>query len=78
MLEKGTWFNGSWSLLYADLCTQNNDGIRKCSFMVPEYFFFVIKLFKKADRFVCPSVGCFCLFISVDDNLTEPIKKKIS
>lgn len=37
--EKGTRFNGSWSLLYADLCTRNNDGIRKCSFMVPEYIF---------------------------------------
>lgn len=27
------------SLLYTDLSTWNNDGIRKCSFMVPEYNF---------------------------------------
>lgn len=52
----------------------HNDGIRKCSFMVPEYFFYFGFLKKLIDLSV--QVFFVCLFISVNDNLTEPIKKK--
>lgn len=77
MREKEVRDSAVQSLLYADLCTWNNDGIRKCSFMVPEYIniYILIWLFKKADRIVCPLLFFFFLF---NDYLTEPIQKKIS
>ena len=41
--KKGTHdFDGSRSLLCADVCTRSNDGIRKCSLMVPEYTYFYL------------------------------------
>lgn len=42
--------------------------------MVPEYFFYFGFLKKLIDLSV--QVFFVCLFISVNDNLTEPIKKK--
>lgn len=52
--KKGTrWWSSPCSLLYTDLSTWNNDGIRKCSFMVPEYNFCFLSFCVR---------GCFSCF----------------
>lgn len=82
------WWNSPCSLLYADLSTWNNDGIRKSSFMVPEYnfcfisfvcvvgcfvFFLVLVIFKLQASSVRSSV---CLYLLMKMFHKEPIKKK--
>lgn len=48
--------------------------------MVPEYFFifYFFGFLKKLIDLSVQVLIVFCLFISVNYNLTEPIKKKIS
>lgn len=60
-LKKVRQLDNLWSLLFTQIFVhENNDGIRKCSFMVPEYIFF-IWLFKK--KLIDLSVQVLFIFV---------------